>query len=228
LGNPNLQRTKISNADLRYEIYPRAGELFTLGVFYKYFDNPIEVYFNQSGAGTSSTFNFLNAEKAVGYGAELEFRKKLDMINLFKNFTLQGNFSYIHNRVSDSKSNIDRPMQGQSPYVINAGLQYDLNKKGFSTTLLFNQIGKRILYVGNDQIPAIWENPRPLLDWQIAQKILNNKGEIKFNVSDIFNRRAYFYHDIDKNEKFNMKKDAVAISRKYGSTFSVTFAYSIL
>lgn len=227
LGNPNLQRTKISNADLRYEIYPRAGELFTLGVFYKYFDNPIEVYFNQSGAGTSSTFNFLNAEKAVGYGAEFEFRKKLDMINLFKNFTLQGNFSYIHNRVSDSKSNIDRPMQGQSPYVINAGLQYDIDKKGFSTTLLFNQIGKRILYVGNDQIPAIWENPRPLLDWQIAQKILNNKGEIKFNVSDIFNRRAYFYHDIDKNEKFNMKKDAVAISRKYGSTFSVTFAYSI-
>ena len=57
IGNKELQRTKITNADLRYELYPRAGELFTLGVFYKYFTTPIEVYLNQSGAGSSNTFN---------------------------------------------------------------------------------------------------------------------------------------------------------------------------
>jgi hypothetical protein len=63
-------------------------------------------------------------------------------------------------------------------------------------TLLFNQVGRRILFVGDKAVPDIWENPRPLLDIQLAQKILKRKGEIKVNVSDIFNVRAYFYHDL--------------------------------
>jgi TonB-dependent receptor len=227
LGNPSLQRTKITNFDLRYEIYPRAGELITLGVFYKHFNNPIELFFNQSGVGTSSTFNYLNAEKATGYGVELEIRKKLDFNPAFKNFTLYSNISYIANKVEDSKSNINRPMQGQSPYVVNVGLQYDLDKAGLNTTLLFNQIGRRILYVGNEQVPAIWENPRPLLDFQIAKKVVKNKGEIRLSISDILNKNAYFYHDLDDNSKFKAAKDAVAINRKYGTTFSITFGYNI-
>ncbi|RTZ45961.1 hypothetical protein EJ377_14890 [Chryseobacterium arthrosphaerae] len=66
-------------------------------------------------------------------------------------------------------------------------------------------IGRRILYVGNDQVPPIWEAPRPLLDFQIAKKIWNNKGEIKLNVSDILNRRAKFYHDLNDNGKYDRK-----------------------
>jgi outer membrane receptor protein involved in Fe transport len=177
-GNPGLERTKVTNADLRFEIYPKAGELFTFGVFYKYFDKPIELYFNQTGAGSSSTFNYINADKASGYGLEFEFRKKLDFLQALRNFTFQGNLSYIHNRVQSNNTQLDRPMQGQSPYLINFGLQYDLEKQGLSTTLLFNQIGRRILYVGGLEYPPVWENPRPLLDLQIAKKIMKNKAEI--------------------------------------------------
>lgn len=79
LGNPGLVRSKISNADLRYELYPRAGELFTLGVFYKHFKDPIELYFNQSGVGTSNTFNYIQPDNAKAFGAELEFRKKIGL-----------------------------------------------------------------------------------------------------------------------------------------------------
>ena len=53
-------------------------------------------------------------------------------------------------------------MQGQSPYVFNASLQYDIEKLGLNTTLLYNQIGDRILYVGGDNTPPIWEASRPL------------------------------------------------------------------
>jgi outer membrane receptor protein involved in Fe transport len=52
--------------------------------FYKNFKNPIELYFNQSGVGTSNTFNYLNVDKADAYGAELEFRKKLDFFSALK------------------------------------------------------------------------------------------------------------------------------------------------
>jgi hypothetical protein len=112
--------------------------------------------------------------------------------------------------------------------LINVGLQYDLEKIGFSSTLLFNQIGRRILFVGNEAVPDIWENPRPLLDLQLAQKVLKRKGEVRINISDIFNRRAYFYHDLDFNEKFkNGSRDVLAIDRNYGTNFSITFGYAI-
>lgn len=227
IGSSSLKRTKVTNVDLRYELYPRAGEMVTLGVFYKYFKNPIELYFNQSGVATN-TFNFLNAEEATGYGIEFDFRKRLDFANALKNFTFQTNLSYIFNRVNDPDVKIDRPMQGQSPYVINASLQYDIEKAGISTTLLFNQIGRRILYVGNDQVPEIWENSRPLLDLQIAKKVLGDKGDIRLNISDIFNKRAYFYHDVDKNKDLKLgSSDVVAISRNYGTTISISFGYRI-
>jgi len=226
LGNSTLERTKITNADLRYEIYPRAGELFTVGLFYKYFQNPIELAFNQSGAGSSNTFNFVNADKASGYGAEFEMRKKLDFSAALKNFTVTSNFSYIYNRVKFENTTLNRPMQGQSPYMINAGLQYDLEKHGITSTLLFNQIGRRIAYVGNDQYPAIWEAPRALLDFQFAKKVLKSKGEVKLNVSDILNTTAKFYHDLNDDGKYGKGNDALAIDRKLGTTFSITFGYN--
>jgi hypothetical protein len=231
-GEPKLQRSKVTNADLRYEVYPTPGELFTLGVFYKYFQNPIELYFNQTGAGSSSTFNYINSPKAKSFGAELEFRKKLDFSEAFKNFTLQGNLSYIYNRVPG----LNRPMQGQSPYLINFSAQYDVEKLGLSTTLLFNQIGRRIYYVGNstnngtvnnDSYPPVWENPRGLLDFQIAKKVSNNRGEFKLNVSDILNLNAKFYHDLNNNKKYEKEADALAIKRRYGTNVSVSFSYNL-
>jgi TonB-dependent receptor len=227
-GNKDLLRTKVTNADLRYEIYPRAGEIFSVGVFYKYFDKPIELYFNQTGAGSSSTFNYINADKASGYGLEVDFRKKLDVISdRLKNFTFQGNFSYIYNRVTSEGINLDRPMQGQSPYLVNASIQYDVEKIGLTTTLLFNQIGRRILYVGSSDYPPVWENPRALLDFQIAKKVMKNKGEVKLNLSDLLNQVAYYYHDLNNNGKFDKATDAMAIARKYGTNVSLTFAYTI-
>lgn len=221
-GNPALERTKVTNADVRYEIYPRAGELITMGVFYKYFISPTELY-NNPGAGGSGTFNYLSADNASSYGAEFEFRKKLDFATVLKNFTVQGNIAYIYNRVPS----LNRPMQGQSPYLINLGLQYDIEKIGLNTTLLFNQIGRRIYYVGGSDVPPVWEAPRPLLDLQIAKKVLKNKGEIKLNISDIINQAAMFYHDLNDNGKYDVSIDAVAIKRKYGSNISISFGYKI-
>ncbi len=227
VGNRTAQRTKVSNFDLRYELYPRAGELITVGAYFKHFDKPIEYYFNRTGPGTN-TFNILNTKNATAFGGELEFRKKLDFVNALKNFTLSGNMSYIYSRVKDTTGTVDRPLQGQSPYLINFGIQYDIEKIGFSSTLLFNQIGRRILFVGNEAISDIWEAPRPLLDLQLSKKIFGKKGEVKLNISDIINRKANFYHDLDDNKKYSSSsKDVLAITRNYGTNYTITFAYSI-
>jgi hypothetical protein len=198
-----------------------------MGVFFKHFDKPIEYYFNRTGPGTN-TFNILNTDVATDLGGEIEYRKKMDFIPSLKNFTITGNISYIYSKVTDTTETVNRPLQGQSPYLLNAGLQYDLEKIGFSSTILFNQIGRRILFVGSEAISDIWENPRSLLDLQIAKKVMNNKGEIKLNISDILNTPGYFYHDLDENGKYQKEsKDVLAIQRNYGTNVSISFSYNL-
>lgn len=229
IGNPKLIRTKITNLDIRYEVYQRPGELFTVGIFYKYFKSPIELAFNQSGAGGSSTFNYLENSNtsASTYGAEVEFRKKLDFVPGLRRFTLQGNVSYIYNRVKFDQNVLDRPMQGQSPYLLNGALQYDVEEKGISATILFNMAGRRILYVGNEQLPPVWEAPRPILDFQISKKIIQSKGEVKLNITDLLNQNALYYHDLNNDKKYSSGIDARALSRKYGTGISLAFTYNI-
>ena len=224
-GNPGLKRTKITNTDLRYELYPSPGEIFTLGVFYKHFENPIESIY-QEGSGGSSLFSFQNAAKATAFGLELEGRKKLN-----KRFTLQANGSYINSKVEDANIGVSRTLQGQSPYLINAGLLYDIVEKGFNMTALVNQVGKRIYLVGDIQAgagsPDVYENPRALIDFQISKKFADNKAEIKFTASDILNQRQIFYQNNNKNTNYDKSTDGLRLSRKFGTTFGVTLNYSL-
>ncbi|RYY56713.1 MAG: TonB-dependent receptor, partial [Chitinophagaceae bacterium] len=230
-GNPNLERTKVINADFRYEIYPRAGEVVTAGVFYKRFDLPIEQLFSE-GSGGASTFRFENVDFANAYGVEFEVRKKLDVISQgLKNFTFQSNLSYIYSRVKSSAFDVDRPLQGQSPYVVNLGILYDNEKKGINATILFNQIGERLYLVGDKtggaSTPNVFEAPRPVLDFQVAKKIIQNKGELRLNISDIINRTQYFYQNMNNKDSFQKNIDAYRFTRKLGTNFSLTFNYSI-
>ena len=224
-GNPGLKRTKITNTDLRYELYPQAGELFTVGVFYKNFKNPIESIFQEAGGG-SSLFSFQNALKATAFGFEIEGRKKLT-----KRFTLQANGSYINSQVKDEQLAVSRSLQGQSPYLINTGLLYDVVEKGFNMTALFNQVGKRIYLVGDIQAgagsPDVYENPRALVDFQMSKKFANNKAEVRLTISDIFNQRQIFYQNNNANTNYNKTTDGVRFSRQYGTTYGITMNYSL-
>ena len=224
-GNPSLKRTKITNTDLRYELYPAAGEMFTVGVFYKNFDNPIESIFQEAGGGTS-LFSFQNVSKATAFGFEIEGRKKLA-----KRFTLQANGSYINSKIDDAALNVSRALQGQSPYIINTGLLYDVVEKGFNATVLFNQVGKRIYLVGDIQAgagaPDVYENPRALVDFQISKKFSNNKAEIRFTISDILNQRQIFYQNNNSDTEYDKANDATRFSRKFGTTYGVTLNYSL-
>ena len=109
---------------------------------------------------------------------------------------------------------------------------YDLEKAGLNATLLFNQIGKRIYLVGDGIIggsgtPDVWEAPRPLLDFQLGKKVLASKGEIRLNISNILNGTQYFYQNKDNNTSFQKGQDVYRFTRKFGTTYSVTFNYSL-
>ena len=229
VGDPNLVRTKITNLDLRYELFLSNNQSLSITGFYKKFNNPIEQFYETLGAGTRN-FNFKNATKATNVGAELEYRANLGLLHSFlKNFSLFGNLSYIHSNVDvsvDANSAVNgyrRSLQGQSPYLINCGLNYSNNRNGISTTLLFNKIGRRIWLVGSNKYLDTYEAPRNVLDFQIAKTIFKN-GEIKFNIQDIFNNSAIFYQDQNNSKKFD-NGDTKIIEQKLGTGYSLSVSY---
>lgn len=101
------------------------------------------------------------------------------------------NMSYIYSRVNltsvknNSSDELIRPMQGQSPYIINLGLNYAHPKWGTGASILYNQTGHRLYATGEVGNPAWYEHWRPLLDFQISQKFWKNRGLIRFTISDL-------------------------------------------
>jgi outer membrane receptor protein involved in Fe transport len=227
IGNQNLTATKISNYDLRYEWFPGAGQVISSSVFYKNFINPIEPVFYATGAGTF-TRSFQNAKSANTYGVELEWRKTFGFINeKWENVTFFGNAALIKSEVDlqNVKGSVSRPLQGQSPYLINTGIQYLLDsEKGVSCSILYNRIGRRIDEVGDQGYPNIWENHRDLIDFQVSTKLFKN-GELRLTASDILRQPAVFYQDIDNNKRYNADKDNTVTKIRLGSTLGLSFNY---
>lgn len=240
-GNSSLVRSSIYNGDVRYEIYPNAGEVISAGAFVKSFKDPIELRLNSGSASTRRQYEFQNAESAILYGAEFEFRKKLNFLNnkseFLNNLYFNGNASVIFSEVTllnqssgDAKSTtVNRPLQGQSPYLINAGFQYD-GENGLSSSILYNHIGPRLSYVGAEGVFGdIYEKPRHLLDLQIAKKVLAKRGEVRLTISDLLNQDILLYEKPNsKNERaYNPDIDRIFTRYNPGTTFTLGFTYDI-
>jgi TonB-dependent receptor len=169
-GNPDLVRTLIDNADVRWEWYPAHGEVLSVGVFAKRFDQPIERVFRASGVAPIVTF--VNAESAENYGLELEARKGLgfiasglDLFTAFTNVTLmRSEINLGASEAAAAGTRENRPMVAQAPYVFNVGLAYASRAGGTSATLLYNRVGERIVYATAIPLPDVKELPRDVLD----------------------------------------------------------------
>ncbi len=231
-GNDSLKRTEIYNFDLRFETFPNNGQIVSASLFYKRFENPIEPIVESSGAG-SRKISFENATGSYVYGVEFEWRKNLSMLETFfewkqwANFTIYGNVALMKSRVdklNDLRAGTDRPMQGQSPYLINTGLSYNEAVTGIGFNVIFNRIGKRIYQVGNSGYLSIEESPRNLLDFQVSKRIFQN-GEVKLTVSDILNEPGIFYQDQNQNGRYAADIDSGISTYNYGVNYSLSVSY---
>jgi len=204
VGNPNLKTPSIQNIDLRYEFYPRDGEVISVAGFYKHFKNPIESRIRYSGSGV--TFTVDNAEKAYAYGAEVEVRKSLKEITnsaFVNNLTLILNGSVIKSDVLTgfAGQEANRQLQGQSPYLINTGIYYNEPALGLQVNALYNVIGKRIFLVGDEAVqPTVYEMPRNVIDLNII-KAIGQHIELKLGVQDLLNQQFRLIQDSNLDGK---------------------------
>ena len=233
-GNSELERCYIQNFDARFEVYPGRGQLFTTSGFYKYFENPIERYMFVS---SESQIYYKNANFGHIYGLELEYRVnigsilKMDSVKFLNNLTVFSNLSLMKSEVNVKGINDGvpdtRPMQGQAPYLINAGISYIDNDHDFSVTTMINRVGEKIYLVGNDILPNRWENARTVWDFQITKMLLKKKLELRFNVKDILHPDwiVYYKGSDRKSNRYDSKVDYTNFKRNFGSTFSFAVSY---
>jgi len=171
-GNPELQRTRIDNVDLRWEWYPASGEVLSVGLFAKRFDLPIERVYRAAGA-SSRFVGFVNAESAENYGVELEARKGLGFIgSALETFSVFSNLTVMRSEINlgenkAAATNPKRRMVGQAPYVLNVGLAYSSLSGNTSATVLFNRVGDRIEAAGDLPLPDVVQQERSVLDFSL-------------------------------------------------------------
>jgi hypothetical protein len=223
-GNPDLKTAFIHNVDMRWEMYPNPGEMISVGTFYKNFKDPIETYLQITTETPQLFFN--NATQATSWGLEVEFKKSLASLGvskLLRNTSVNLNASWIESQVDigDVATNQEqnRPLQGQSPYIINAGLYYSDEASGFSVNAAYNIFGPRIFSVGDKIFPSWWELSRNSLDFQIA-KTWNKRFETKLNIQNALDAPYRIYQDNNSDNKIQ-EQEASIIRYKVGTQFSL-------
>jgi TonB-dependent receptor len=243
-GNPDLTFATIQNYDVRWELYPSTTEMFTIGAFYKDFENPIELYF-QPGVGSGGTLSFIpgNAPHATSYGVEVDSRIRIGHIaslitgdeydpsnGILNQFTLVANASWIKSNIELSKttseSGIDntRPMMGQSPYIINGGVFYQNDSIGLSVSAMYNVIGERVVVAGVPGIPEVWEMPRHLVDLTVSKKFFDS-FEVRFGVQDLLNQSVTWIQDANADGNLDREDDQQLQVFKRGTYFNFGIAY---
>lgn len=175
IGNPDLSDTRIRNVDLRWEYYFSETDSLSIGAFDKRFDDPIE---RIRIPGSTPLASFANAESAHNYGIEIDAYHGLGFVRrwwdraVFEDLHLGFNYARIKSNVeldaasASYQTNLSRPMQGQSPYVVNLQLGYE-HPEGTDLSLMFNRAGRRIAEVGVQGQPDIHEESFNSLDFQL-------------------------------------------------------------
>lgn len=229
IGSPNLKTAFIDNVDLRWEMYPNPGELVSIGGFYKKFKDPIETYLSITTENPQLFYG--NAPEATSWGIEFEFRKSLASLGvskLLRNTSVNLNAAYIESNVNvgtvATNQFQNRPLQGQSPYIVNLGLYYNDEEAGFSVNAAYNIFGPRIFSVGDKIFPSWWELPRQSVDFQIA-KTWSKRFETKVNIQNLLNATYRIYQDNNNDNEIKTDEEALIQRFQVGTQFSVGLAW---
>jgi outer membrane receptor protein involved in Fe transport len=198
-GNPELERTLIHNADLRWEWFFGEGEVAAASAFYKQFHKPIELQIRDPDSGGSQ---FINASSAWNVGGEVELRLSLGRLGrLLRWFNLDSNLALIHSQVElptqlSTAVKASRPLFGQSPYVFNVSLRFHQEATGVTSALVYNVVGARITDVGttintaagNQFFPNTEERPFHSLDLVAGAQVWP-RVKLKLKVKNILQER---------------------------------------
>ena len=167
VGNPDLNRAKITSFDARWEWFPSAREVMAVSFFYKDFEDPIESLL-LGGALNFETFT--NVEEAQNLGLELEIRRNLGVLSeSLEDFNFILNYAFVDSEVTidptvSAVTNDQRPLVGQPDNVGNLILEWDKPDSGTNVRLLYNYVGDKVSFAGGFGLPDVIEEARSTID----------------------------------------------------------------
>ena len=235
IGNIDLTPSYINNFDVRFEKFGEGSEMFAFSGFYKDFTDPIELTFYESAPDQITPKNLGSAKV---YGIEFEFRKSLGFIlESLDKLKFNINASYINSELTmnideynrrvlaarDGESIEDtRDLQGQSPFLINTGLNYNNSDTGLQTGLFFNVQGKTLEVVGTGIVPDVYTKPFSSLNFTLNKSFgQDKKSTIDVKVSNILNSKRESVYESYKtaSKTFSSFQPGTEVSIGYSYKF---------
>ena len=230
------------NADFRYERYGKPGELFSVGTFFKYLDNPIEQTMLATASG--QLMSFANADAAQVAGVEVEYMRTLAFLvrdssrrdsSFLNDINLGFNATYMYTSVQIDttnggaiNTNSRRPLEGASPYLVNFDLSYKKKvgdktaNKTYLAALSYNVFGPRLFAVGSNGIGD---------QYALPVNSVNFVGKITFNDTYSFGIKAKNILNptinIIQEDRVNVGNELNVSSFKRGIDLSLSFSYNI-
>lgn len=230
--NP-VKPSYMTNFDLRYEIFRDRGQMIAVSGFYKDFKDPIEIVFFPGTAEQQTAANLGNAKV---FGGEVELRQDLGFLSEgLQDLRFTTNASIISSKLEMSDAEFirrqlaarngetidkERDLQGQSPFLINAGLDYNNEDKGLRAGLFYNVQGKTLEVVGTGIIPDVYTKPFNSLNFTFNKTFGEKKrSSIDFKVSNILgSKRESSYQSFRAQDQIFKLRDP-------GTEFSIGYSY---
>lgn len=201
-GNPDLDHAIADNIDVRYEWFPKAGEQFMAGIFFKNIQNPIEYTLQRDAVrGQDIYYTPGNFGTARNYGVEIDF------IKYIRQWGVKANYTYTHSSITTSKSrrirngngdlqtiqvDQERPLYGQAAHIANLSLLYKNIRYGWDVQLAGNYTGERIVTVSQYADNDFWQKGFVQMDASL-EKTWGNKWSLYAKVNNILNTPMEVY-----------------------------------
>mgnify|MGYP006168581023 FL=1 len=235
-GNENLYNSTDYNFDLKWEMFPKNGEVISFTGFGKYIQNPINQVTVASATNDISWVN--SGERAIGLGIEGEWRKNI--ISRENNTTGEKtnlgfglNVSYLHTTqdldtekvinenpgISVAFTNQDSRLTGASDLLVNSDISFNKefkNDKSLTATLAGGYFSDRIYALGVTGKGDLVDSEVITLDFILKYNISKNIG-FGFSAKNLTDPTIERTQDI---------QNVVVDSYKKGRNFSISMKYS--
>lgn len=235
VGNPDLYPSQNYNVDLKWEVFPKNSELFSVTAFGKYILDPINEI---TLASSTNDISFINTgDSGYVYGAEIEIRK--DLFNFDEEESnklsagLNASFMQTHQELDSEKvrqetnyntnlTNDTSGFTGASDMLLNADLSYikSFNNDGnLMATLTYSYTSDKIYALGVETKGNLVDKGVGTLDFILKTKINKHFG-IDLTVKNILNPA------IERIQE-NASEDITVLSFKRGAFFKLGLRYKL-
>jgi TonB-dependent receptor len=235
-GNPYLYSSTDYNFDLKWELFPKNGEVISFTGFGKYIQNPINQVTVASATNDISWVN--SGEKAIGLGIEGEWRKNIlarenESTGEKTNLGFGLNVSYLHTNqdldtqkvivenpgISVAFTNKESRLSGASNLLVNSDISFNKEfkkDKSLTATLAGSYFSDRIYALGVTEKGDLVDSEVITLDFILKYKINKNIG-FGFSAKNLTDPTIQRTQDL---------QNVIVDSYKKGRNFSISMKYS--